>query len=121
MNKDNIHREILQMIIKDVYPISLMDDFEYDPSDRLLYYRKEFNGLQATFDILLAGTKSCTQTLNKEFMNIFKCNWESTLKIALNFPVSISLPIDAWLPVVWLQIIGCPQNVHCVEDFIYLV
>ena len=101
--------------------IELISDEDYDDSRSILAYRKEFYSVQMHFDILLASLTLTTMNLHKDLLIELKSLWEAAINIVSTFEVDQALAILEWLPAMWMQVIGCPDNVRTREELFYIL
>ena len=101
--------------------IDLISDEDYDDSRSILAYREEFLSVQWHFDILLTSLTLSTINLHKDLVIELKSLWEAAIHIVSKFEVDQALPTLEWLPAMWMQVIGCPDNVRSREELFQIL
>ena len=77
--------------------------------------------VQWHFDILLTSLTLSTINLHKDLLIELKSLWEAAIHIVSKFKVDQALPILEWLPAMWMQVIGCPDNVRSREELFFIL
>lgn len=115
----------LHDIMADVNSVVLEDDEDFDPTGAIASYRKlsSFKEMEALVDAIHhTRTSYAWCNIQKAMGAELMCLMKSAVEDGLNtIPPKIALPIGEWLPAMWLQVIGCPQQVRTGEDLLFLV
>lgn len=111
-------------IVADVNYITLQDDETFDPTGTIGKYRElqEFKEMESILDAIYNIRMNCTWcNLQKTLSAELKCLMKVAINAGSKVEPQIALPIEEWLPAMWLQTIGCPKQVRNSDELRFMV
>jgi hypothetical protein len=114
------YKDVLEALLLNMN-VHLIDDEDFDTSGTLNNLRESFDELGELYDIALENKSLKWRNMDKTLLNELKASWKEALSLVEEESLDGELPVEVWIPAMWLHVVGCPNSVRTHRELVYLV